>query len=81
MLPETIKATGHTTQDGMLHLTVDVGIADADVAVTVQVTPLSKSGGVADTDWPEGYFEQVAGSMPELQRAPQGLFEERLSLE
>jgi hypothetical protein len=31
--------------------------------------------------WPEGFFERVAGSMPELRRGSQGEFEERLPLE
>src|SRR6266404_650316 len=32
---ETIEARGHTTRDGMLNLSVDVGLADVDVAVVV----------------------------------------------
>ena len=31
--------------------------------------------------WPIGYFEQVVGSMPEMERDPQGNFEIRLPLE
>lgn len=75
MLNETIKTQAHTTQQGMLNLSVNVGLADADVAVLVQVRPLVPEGD--ENGWPKDFFERVAGSMPELQRAPQKQFEER----
>ena len=81
MLNETIKTNAHTTEDGMLNLSVNVGLADADVAVVVQVRPLAPMGEVDENGWPKDFFERVVGSMPELQRAPQGQFEERLSFE
>jgi hypothetical protein len=81
MLPETIETRARTTPDGVLNLSVNVGIADADVAVTVQVRPLAPAGEVDANGWPKGFFDRVAGSMPELRRAPQGQFEERLPLE
>ena len=81
MANDTIKTRGHTTQQGMLNLSVNVGLADADVAVVVQVRPLAPAGEVDKNGWPKDFFERVAGSMPELQRAPQGRFEERLTIE
>ena len=81
MLTETIEARAHTTRDGMLNLSVNVGVADADVAVVVHVKPLAVPGEVDANGWPKGFFERVAGSMPELSRAPQGQFEQRLALE
>ena len=81
MLNQTIEARGHTTQDGVLNLSVQVGLADADVSVVMRVKPLTPTGEVDENGWPRGFFERVAGSMPELQRAPQGQFEERLALE
>ena len=81
MLNETIETRGHTTKDGILNLSVKVGAADADVAVLVQVRPLMSAEGVDANGWPRGFFEQVAGSMPDLERAPQGEFEDRLTLE
>lgn len=81
MSNETIKTHAHTTLDGMLNLSVNVGLADVDVAVVVQVTPLAPGGEVDENGWPKDFFERVAGSMPELQRAPQGQFETRLTLE
>ena len=77
MLTKIIETRGHTTPDGLLNLNIDVGIADAEVAVTVLVRRAGKSGEVDANGWPKGYFEQVAGSMPDLQRAPQGEFEDR----
>lgn len=80
MSNETIKTQGHTTQDGTLNLTVRVGLADTDVAVLVQVSPLISGGEVDKNGWPKDFFERVDGSIPDLQRAPQGQLEERLSL-
>ena len=81
MLDETIKTRGHTTADGILNLTVDVGMADADVAVTVHVKRLSSVDEVDSNGWPIDFFERVAGSMPTLKRGSQGGFEERLPFE
>lgn len=78
---ETIEALGHTTRDGMLNLSVDVGLADTDVAVVVQVRALPRAVDLDENGWPRDFFELVAGSMPELRRGPQGEFEERLPFE
>ena len=81
MPTETIETSGHTTPDGMLNLSLKVGVSDSDVAVFVQIRPLAPAGETDANGWPKGYFERVAGSMPELTRPPQGYFEERPSLE
>ena len=81
MLTETIETSGHTTPDGVLNLSLNVGVSNADVAVVVRVRPLVAAGEVDANGWPKGFFERVAGSMPELRRPPQGRFEERLPLE
>jgi hypothetical protein len=78
---ETIETRGHTTQDGTLNLSVDVGLADTDVAVVVQVRALPRAVDLDENGWPRNFFERVAGSMPELRRDPQGEFEERLPFE
>ena len=80
MWNETIEARAHTTRDGVLNLSVNVGVADADVAVSVRVMPLTPAGEVDVNGWPQGFFDRVAGSMPDLERAPQGRFEQRLTL-
>ena len=78
---ETIKTQAHTTHDGMLNLSVNVRLPDADVAVVVQVRPLAPEGELDENGCPRDFFERVAGSMPQLQRGPQGQFEERLPFE
>jgi len=80
MLIETIETCGHTTPDGVLNLSLNVGVSNAEVSVVVRVTPLAAAGEVDGNGWPKGYLERIAGSMPELRRPPQGNIEERLSL-
>jgi hypothetical protein len=79
--PDHVETRAHTTKDGRLNLSVDVDVADADVAVVVTVTPVAAGSDVDENGWPEGFFDRVAGSMPELRRGSQGDFEERLPLE
>ncbi len=81
MLNETLETRAHTTRDGVLNLSLTVGVADADVAVTVHVRPIAPAHDADANGWPRDFFERVAGSMPELQRPPQGEFEERAPLE
>ena len=78
---EAIEARAHTTRDGILNLSVNVGVADADMAVTLHVKPLTPVGELDAKGWPKDFFERFAGSMPELERSPQGEFAERLPLE
>jgi hypothetical protein len=81
MATETREARAHTTRDGTLNLSVNVGIPDADVSVVVHVQTLPTPRALDTNGWPVSYFERVIGSMPNLRRAPQGSFEERPSLE
>jgi hypothetical protein len=81
MVSKTIETRARTTKDGRLNLSVDVDVPDADVAVVVTVTPVPAASPVDAHGWPEGFFDRVAGSMPELRRGSQGAFEERLPLE
>ena len=75
------ETNAHTTSDGKLHLDLDLGVPDADVKVTVRVISTHSHATQVDANgWPIGYFELAAGSMPELERAPQGEFEERIPL-
>jgi hypothetical protein len=79
MLSKTVE-TRARTKDGRLNLSVDVDVADAEVDVVVTVTPVT-TGAVDENGWPIGFFDRVAGSMPDLRRGSQGEFEERLPLE
>jgi hypothetical protein len=67
MATETIEARGHTTQDGMLNLSVHVGLADAEVSVVMQVKPLEPVGDMGKPGEPRANVEGVAESMPESQ--------------
>jgi hypothetical protein len=69
MPSKTIETRAHT-KDGRLNLSVDVDVADVDVAVVVTVTPVMARPHVDENGWPQGFFERVAGSMPELRRNP-----------
>lgn len=80
MLSKTVATRARTTKDGRLNLSVDVDVVDADVDVVVTVTPMT-TGAVDENGWPIGFFDRVAGSMPDLRRGSQGEFEERLPLE
>jgi hypothetical protein len=80
-MPETIETRAHTTRDGVLNLSVSVGVPDSDVAVIIHVRRVSPTEKLDANGWPVGYFEQVVGSMPDLERAPQGDFETRMPLE
>jgi len=79
MWNKIIETRGRTEKDGTLNLTVKVGAADADVEVTVQVRAVAPPERVDAKGWPVDFFERVAGSMPNLQRGPQGEFEDRLA--
>jgi hypothetical protein len=81
MRSKTIETRLRTTKDGRLNLSVDVEVSDVDVAVVLTVTPVTAEAALDHNGWPEGFFDRVAGSMPELRRGPQGDFEERLPLE
>jgi len=81
MATETRETRGHTTREGTLNLSVNVGIPDADVAVVVHVQSLPAPRELDKNGWPVGYFEKVVGSMPDLERGPQGSFEKRLALD
>jgi hypothetical protein len=81
MSSEVVETRAHTTKDGRLNLSVDVSVTDADVAVVVTVTPVTTGTDVDENGWPKGFFDRVAGSMPDLRRGVQGQFEERLPLE
>ena len=80
MSSKTVETRAHTTKDGRLNLSVDVDVADADVDVVVTVTPVTTCA-VDGNGWPIGFFDRVAGSVPDLRRGAQGEFEERLPLE
>ena len=77
MPAETIETRAHTLADGRLELSLCTHAVDAEVAVTVVIRELARSADIGNNGWPDGFFDVVAGSMPELCRWPQGEFEKR----
>ena len=68
MFRETIKTHGRTRGEGALNLTVHIGVPDADVVVILHVKALTSTEETDANGWPVGFFELVAGSMPDLRR-------------
>lgn len=81
VLKTEIQTRTRTTRDGILNLSLKVGLENADVDVLIEVKPRVAAEGVDSKGWPKGYFDRVVGFMPELSRPPQGGFEDRLALE
>ncbi len=79
MSARTMEMRAHTTSEGTLQLDLNVGVPDADVTITVRLIP-SATKNVDANCWPLDFFEKVAGSMPALERAPQGDVEKRMPL-
>ena len=77
--PDVMETRAHTTQDGMLQLELDVGVADVDVTVIIRLIPPAHAQ-VEGNGWPIDFFEKVAGSMPHIETPTQGEFQERLPL-
>jgi hypothetical protein len=72
MPSKTIETRAHTTKDGRLNSSVDVEVPDADVTVVVTVTPVPARSGVDANGWSEGFFDRIAGSVPELRCGSRG---------
>lgn len=76
----------HVGKDGILKLETPIGIKDAEVEVILVVNPASKTHQTKAIreakGWPLGFFDATFGSIPDLlERAPQGDFEFRESIE
>lgn len=78
----TFPKKTRTDKDGMLSLAIDTGLPDSDVEVVVVVEAARATAAPRD-EWPEGYFAETFGSLPEagLERPPQGGLSERLVLD
>lgn len=64
--------------DGILQLSVPVGIANAEQEVQVTVEPLVK--GLSSTQWKELIFDTAGKWQGDFERPPQGDYEQRESL-
>jgi hypothetical protein len=71
----SIKLLSHVGSDGILQLQVPTGLQDTDIEVMVIVQPVTPVGGVNTSEqrgWQVGFFEETFGSIPDLERLPQG---------
>jgi len=65
-------------EDGVLRLQVPVGEAGKRYHVVVQVEPAPAAAAPSQDEWPPGFLERTYGAWKgELERAPQGEYEER----
>jgi hypothetical protein len=80
---ETITLNSHVGSDGVLDLKVPVDFKDTDLEITVTIKAippkLDRNLGV-EMGWPEGFFADTAGSIPDLERPPQGDYDLREAL-
>ncbi|WP_250124964.1 hypothetical protein [Chroococcidiopsis sp. CCMEE 29] len=80
---QSIKLRSHVGEDGMLQISVPIGMTDVDLEVMVIVQPIVKTESAKTPEelgWPPGFFERTAGAIPDLERPPQGEYEARESL-
>jgi len=80
---QTITVRSYVGRDGILHLEVPVAMREMDLEVTVTVQPVGTEleGTIPEAlGWPEGVLQRTAGSIPELERPPQGEYEQRDTL-
>ncbi len=70
---QSLTLRSRIDENGILRLETPIGMPNTEVEVVWVVNPLEK-----DLNWPEGFFEKFAGSMPDLPlREPQGEYEVR----
>ncbi len=64
--------------DGVLHLTLPVGVEEADKEVQVTVEPMPPKKAMTQEEW-RAFVLSTAGSVtdPTFERPPQGEYEER----
>jgi hypothetical protein len=65
----SLKLRSRVGADGMLNLRVPVGVTDAEVEVVVVFQLIERAQNrktIEDLGWPAGFFEQTAGSIPDL---------------
>lgn len=76
---QSITLRSHVGPDGILHLMVPVGVTDKDLEVMVIYQPLEYelTKTPEELGWPPGFFERTAGTIPDLERPPQGEYEAR----
>lgn len=70
----SIKLKSYVPKNGDLTIKVPPELRDKEVEITITLSP-------EDLGWPPGFFEATAGSIPDLERMPQGSPEKREPIE
>jgi hypothetical protein len=76
----SIKLRSHVGSDGILQLQVPIGLRDTDLEIMVIVQPVIspvQTVSSAQQGWSVDFFEKTFGSIPDLERQPQGELQER----
>lgn len=72
---DTMRLNGRTDEQGVLRLTLPVGVKETEYEVVVVMQPKEPKG---ERVWPPGFFEQVVGKWEgEFERPPQGEINDR----
>lgn len=78
---QTLRTLGKANDDGVLHLDIPVGAANAEYEVVIVLQPRVVAEGNPRTPeelgWPPGFFEETAGRWQGDLVRDQGKFEER----
>ena len=82
---QTVRVTQRTEKDGVLHVSIPLGMpeADFDVVLVVQPKMIEPSSATPNQcGWPPGYFD-LAGSIDDetFVRPPQGELPKRVEIE
>jgi hypothetical protein len=80
---KTITLNSHVGSDGVLNLKVPLDFKETDLEVTVTIKAIppkpDQNLGV-EMGWTEGILAETAGSIPDLERPPQGDYDLREAL-
>jgi hypothetical protein len=75
----SLQLKAHVGKDGILRLETPVNLQDADVEVVLVVQPVNKTPQLDKATWVKLTYGSLADT--DLERAPQGEFEVRESIE
>lgn len=77
----TFTVRSHVGKDGILNLQVPTEIRDSDVEIVVVIQPQKVGKQVQESGYPQFFFEETFGSLPELQEVEsEGSYELREEL-
>ena len=76
---QSITQNSRVGRDGILKLSVPVGLSDVEVEVMIIIQPITQSEPPDGLGWPPAFFERTFGCLRDepLVREPQGEYEIR----